>query len=518
MQPEIRPMQRSDWVPVVQRLAGPDSHPFPAFARADGQSGNPLFKAQPNAAVEAHLAAAYASLRARYPAITAARHHVHMPYWTGERVPTAANYRFVEQPASLTTTAIIVLLVPQAAIHDVTLGFHFRGATLPSLRERLQGVHFQGLVGNLGYYMTADLINHKFPWSHNRRYPDFVLPEIPSYIGFHWHSEPGTGAFESAHPAAVAIEANGNITILHDLGIDSYTVQIGSHEIHIGAANTPEAAGENVVVFTPALDVPETTGGDTWQTYTPMIPLVDAADRIHVFIANESYQGVPQEKIAAVWEGRAPLPSFGAVLSFKRPFFETLFGPVGVFKTRYLHQPVRIIPAGRRDFNRYRHIMGGLVPAVIDGHYLYLVDTVADVQYNLNRFGNAMSPIAQTGRETRNFDPHQREPAGMLIQTAQHVGWVLFDGRHELSIGASVVDATILLKKLERAGCLAGETVQQAVFIDGGSAMKVYDVSSDHAHTRLEPLNRVAAGARNGPSPDYEGLNLYSTLSLALNG
>jgi hypothetical protein len=59
--------------------------------------------------------------------------------------------------------------------------------------------------------------------------------------------------------------------------------------------------------------------------------------------------------------------------------------------------------------------------------------------------------------------------------------------------------------------------VQQALFVDGGSAMKVYAVASDRTETRLEPLNRAAAGARNGPSPDYEGLNLYSTLSLALS-
>jgi len=117
---------------------------------------------------------------------------------------------------------------------------------------------------------------------------------------------------------------------------------------------------------------------------------------------------------------------------------------------------VQIIPVGGLDFDRYQHIMGGFVPAVIDGRHLYAVDTVTQALRNLGQFGNATSPIAQTGRETRNFDPHRREPAGLLIQTQHHTGWVLFDGRHELSIGASVIDAALLLRTLETAGHLAG--------------------------------------------------------------
>jgi hypothetical protein len=90
---------------------------------------------------------------------------------------------------------------------------------------------------------------------------------------------------------------------------------------------------------------------------------------------------------------------------------------------------------------------------------------------------------------------------------------VLFDGRHELSIGASVVDVVLMLKKLEAEGVFEGQ-VQQAVFVDGGSAMKAYHVRRKGAGISLDLLNRVAAGSRNGPGTDPEGLNLYSLLRL----
>lgn len=91
----------------------------------------------------------------------------------------------------------------------------------------------------------------------------------------------------------------------------------------------------------------------------------------------------------------------------------------------------------------------------------------------------------------------------------------MFDGRHELSIGAGVVDAARILKTLEDDGALDGK-VRQAVFIDGGSAMKVYAVESDGATATLDLLNRVAAGSRNGPGTDPDGLNLYTLLKLGL--
>jgi hypothetical protein len=133
----------------------------------------------------------------------------------------------------------------------------------------------------------------------------------------------------------------------------------------------------------------------------------------------------------------------------------------------------------------------------------------------MQRYANAISPIAQAGRESQNFDIFIREPAGVFVQTRQHVGWVLFDGRHELSIGASVVDVALLLNKLQSAGAFP-DAIQQAVFIDGGSAMKVYAIDSTSEALNLNLLNRVAAGGRNGPGADPDGLNLYTLLNLWL--
>ena len=61
-----------------------------------------------------------------------------------------------------------------------------------------------------------------------------------------------------------------------------------------------------------------------------------------------------------------------------------------------------------------------------------------------------------------------------------------------------------------------GQSVEQAVFIDGGSAMKAYRVESDGERVHLDLLNRVAAGSRNGPGSDPDGLNLYTLLALQL--
>jgi hypothetical protein len=248
-----------------------------------------------------------------------------------------------------------------------------------------------------------------------------------------------------------------------------------------------------------------------------MVPLPGGTRHIHVFVANEGNGQWPEEKVQAVWDGAAPLPSFGAVLSFSRLAFKSLFGSVTRFRESVVGQPIRIVPQGLDpDLAGCSQILGGLVPAVVDSrHVLNEPGNLLGVMRVLGRYG-ATSPVAQCGRETRNFDPIIREPAGVLIQTASHVGWVLFDGRHELSVGASVVDVGVLLKKLEEEGALGG-SIEQAVFVDGGSAMKVYHVRRSVGGLCLDLLNRVAAGSRNGPGSDSEGLNLYSTLRLRLS-
>jgi len=442
-----------------------------------------------------------------------------MPYWNSEEQNLPANYAFVKAPERLTSTSITVVLVSRAQIQAAEMGFYYDGATLPTLRERMKGISFRGLVGNLGYFMTRDLIGEKFPWSHNARYPEFPLPTILSYLGFHLSRDDAGeiySSFQGAHPAAVGVRKNGEVDIIPRLKIEQYKVTLWEKEFFINSTNDPGAVDADnkhpqVMLFTPGLWTPQVSAhvGD-WETYAPKIPI---PDRVNVFIANEGNGSAPVERVVKIWQGRSPLPSFGAILSFERDYFAELFA--NYLEQDWRDERIKIEPLGGTNFDAYAQMLGGLVPVVVDGRHVYCVETVAQLQTRLRDHGNATSPIAQCGRETNNFAPHVREPAGVLLQTEDHVGWVLFDGRYELSIGASVVDAAKLLKLLQDDGALGGN-IEQAVFIDGGSAMKAYAVESDATTTTLDLLNRVAAGSRNGPGDDPDGMNLYTLLKLRM--
>ncbi len=520
MQQTIRPMRPDDWTPVTLEAGRYfNTEPLVGFRRRDGTPGSVLHPIHgDDAAFETILAETFRAVKEAHPSVQLARYHVRMPYWRGEVCPTADDYTFVSAPERLTTTAITVVLIPQHAVRRADLGFYFHGLYLPPLRQRMRGEIFRGIVGNVGFFMTEKLIRGAIPWAHNRRFtrPAFRLPTIKAYLGFHLFRDADghiNAGFQGAHPAAVAVRNDGTAEILPRLKIAGYTVTLAGVKLSVEAINDPHAEDADIALFTPSLWTEEVAAHvDRWQRYAPTVPLADAAERIHLFITNEGNGRRPVERVYRVWEGTAPIPSFGGVLSLKRHYAQLHFGDA----TRLEGEPVHILPWGATPFHRYRQMLGGLVPAVVDGEHLYLAHTVPQVLERLQRHANALSPIAQAGRETQNFDPHIREPAGLIVQTADQIGWVLFDGRHELSLGAGVVDAAVLLAKLQAMGAL-GE-IKQAVFIDGGSAMKAYAVESDADHIALHLLNRVAAGGRNGPGYDPDGLNLYTLLRLHLNG
>jgi hypothetical protein len=527
---EMRPMCKDDWLALP---IGVDKYcneiPLSGYVLSDGRGGSVLHPANIEDDFEDMLLDKYTALNKLSPMVTVSRFHLQMPHWTGEELPNMDDYVFVSSPENLITTSITSIIIPQQEIQSSEVGFYFRGKQLPTLRERLEGTCFQGIIGNLGYFMTANLIDGEHPWAHNIRYPDFALAPMSSYLGFHWSKDVATGqhhgSFQGAHPAAVGIKHSGEIDILSDLEIASYSVNIGKQTINVQTINKSYAMDEDVVLFTPALITPEIEAqialcensagaDDSWHTSTQFIPL---DDRVNVFIANEGDGKTPLEKVVAVWDGKAPLPSFGAILSFKCDYFISLFDSVTTFKQNHLNEHVQIIANGNANLDDYVQIMGGLVPAIANGKSLYHAETATEVMQKLSLYGNTTSPIAQAGKESKNFDPYVREPAGVFVQTENCVGWILFDGRHELSIGANVVDVAMVLKKIEDENLLNGETIRQAVFIDGGSAMKVYAADSDESDVELDLLNRVAAGARNGAGEDPEGLNFYSSLSLSLD-
>jgi hypothetical protein len=536
MKPEIRPMRPDDWIsaPIWPgQYCNPE--PLTGFGRQDGRGGTVLHPVHGDSGLEAILAQRYAALRARYPGLCLERYAFRMPFWQGPVLPVSEDYALVDAPDPLVTTSVSALLVPKAQVQDAAMGFFFQGDHLPSLRERMQGTVFRGIAGNLGYYYTPGLIGNEpgraRPWAHNVRYPGFPLPTILPYIGFHFAREEATGAvyasFLGANPAAVGIRRDGTVEVLSQLETSRYEVTLGGQQFAVEAIDDPHAAAQDVALFTPALRTAEVEryiaaaeacagAADGWQTYAAMVPLADADERIHVFVANRGDGRLPIEEAIALWEGPAPVPSFGAVLSFKRPYFESLFGSAERFRRHHLGTRVQIAPHGGTPFDDYVQVMGGLVPAVVDGEHVLCKDTAKQVLQSLGRYSGATSPIALAAQESRNFDLYIREPAGVLVQTDEHIGWVLFDGRHELSIGASVVDVGVLLLKLQAEGMLP--VIEQAAFVDGGSAMKAYHVVSDEESVQLDLLNRVAAGPRNRAGADPEGLNLYATLALRLAG
>jgi hypothetical protein len=369
-------------------------------------------------------------------------------------------------------------------------------------------------VGNLGYFMTERLTSDAFPWSHQMRFPDYPIPSVLSYLGFHLFRNAANGdafgAFLGAHPAAIAKRADGIVEIIPQLEIESYRVSLMGHRFEVNSVNDSHTRDE-VAVFTPGLQSAQVDAHRrSWQHFAPEIPV---GDRINLFIANEGNGAIPVERVVSVWEGRSPLPSFGGVLSFERGYFETVFGTSD--SVRLIGREIQVEPIAGSDLTHYTELLGGLVPAIIDGQHIYAVGTCVELERQLQRYGNALSPIAECGRESRNFDPRIREPAGVFAETQDSVGWILFDGRHELSIGASVADVASILKKIDCANIL-GEPMLHAVFVDGGSAMKAYYVCGRGNTTDLHLLNRVAAGSRNGPGEDPDGLNLYSVLQLEL--
>lgn len=529
---ELRP---DDWLPLpIEPWKYANPGPLVGFQRRDGLGGNPLHPAAADDSFEDELASRLQEFRTRYPAVIARRVFVKMPCWTLDVLPSANDFDLVRAPERLTTTSVTMVLVPNEPARSAQMGFYFDGRTLPTLRERMEGSPFQGLVGNLGYFVTDALIDGA-PWSHNLRYPQFPLPAIPSYIGFHLFRDQGSGepygAFQGAHPAAVGVRHDGSIDILADLSIDRYQVILGrSRDIRLDveAINTTDAAAD-LLLYTPAfrgtpeiqraIEAAQLSAGtdDGWQKCQPVIPATASGGRVNVFIANQGNGQVPVEKVVAVWDGPSPLPSFGGLLSFERAAFESLFGDVAQFRHEFLGSSVHITPTGAHpNLDDYAQVMGGFVPAVVDHAHIYHdAPTAHQVMETLTQYG-ATSPVAQCGRETKNFDLQVKEPAGLLLQTKSHVGWVLFDGRHELSIGVSIVDAAAILKKLEDESIFQG-SVRHAFFVDGGSAMKAYHITPNQSHLSLALLNRVAAGSRNGPGADAEGLNLYTLLKLRLH-
>ncbi|MCG9789354.1 hypothetical protein L1D61_19445 [Vibrio mediterranei] len=493
----------------------------PGYEIKHGPKGNPLHGCV-EPAFEQGLAQRYQQLKHEKPSLKVKRAHFAMPQLDAAQLPSASDYELISEPRSLCSTSVSIVLAPQADIDKARIGYHFKGNKLEDLRDRLESENnLDGLIGNLGYFMTKELNIGDHIWSHRRRFPnpDHQLPEVLSYLGFYYFSDENgkveTAGFPSAHDAAVAIDRAGNVQIVPSLTFRQFNVTIGGTNFDVDCFNPSleSLSQHDVALFN--VKFPMKHQGDLVE-FSPMLEL---EGRVNLFLANQGDGTKPFEEVVAIWNGTCPLPSFGTLISIEEKYFESLFS-----ETPQVGQAVKVIPvANEIDLCDYKQILGGLVPSVINGQSLVPTGpTVSAMQAEaaLDAVANTDSPLSRSGKETNNFDALIREPSGLFIETENHIGYLLFDGRHEMSIGANIVDVANLVQRLSQPDLdfFEGESVINAIAIDGGSAMKVYaaKTSTTEAPT-MDLLNRVAAGGRNAPGNDPQGLNLYSTVILELN-
>ncbi len=515
------PLLASDWNAIeIETGRYFNSAPVTGYEMKFGPLGNPL-----HGCVDSHfeqeLAKRCERARSQKPALTIKRAHFVMPKVNPDRLPSPKDYLLVEQPQSLTSTSVSLICTKQECVESARIGYHFKSNQLADLKDRLaEEKGLDAIIGNLGYFMTKELNVGNHIWSHRRRYadPQFQLPEMLSYLGFFYFGDKQgnieTAGFPSAHDAAIAVDHNNQIHVIPSITFHRFDVNIAGSAFNVEQLNPAltDITSHDIALFNARFPMSHTG---------PLVefsPMLELNDRINVFIANRGDGQRPAEEVIKIWHGRCPLPSFGTLLSFTTQRFNQLF-PTGLAKG----QTVNVTPyANEVELSNYAQILGGLVPSVVNGESIVPTGssvTAKQAEKALDSIAHTDSPLSRTGKETNNFDAQIREPLGLFIQTETQVGYLLFDGRHEMSIGANIVDVSNLLQRLTDPDIdmFDGERVINAIAIDGGSAMKVYSIEvDDPEQPQMELLNRVAAGGRNAPGNDPQGLNLYSTVIMEL--
>lgn len=522
-------MNREQWNPMTI-VAGRyfNEEAVVGYEMKQGPLGNPLHS-NTDGEFEHDLNTCFEHVKQQQPSIELKRMHFQMPVMNSDALPAFDEYQPLDAPVSLSSTSISLAWVKQDNVKSSRVGYHFQGNQLADLRDRLaQGKHYKGLVGNLGYFMTKELNVGDHIWSHRRRFPnpDHQLPEMLSYLGFYYFGDKNgnveTAGFQSAHNAGVGITHDGEIHVLPSITCHQYDIRLNGTSFTINSLNPDlEMLAElDIALFD--VNYPMTHQGHPVE-FSPMLPL---DGRVNLFICNQGDGERPYEEVAKIWNGACPLPSFGVLISLSDDHFKSLF-PHGI----KVGDAVHVQPYSKEcNFSHYAQILGGLVPSIVNGKSIVPTGhdvTAAQAEQALNRVANTDAPLARTGKETNNFDALIREPSGLFIETDNHVGYLLFDGRHEMSIGANIVDVANLVQRLSEPDIdfFDGESIKNAIAIDGGSAMKAYavDIQSGDAAVELgtnevtmDILNRVAAGGRNAPGNDPQGLNLYSTVVMEL--
>lgn len=475
---------------------------------------------------------------------------------------TEQDYQIVDRLESLKTTLVTYVVIPKnpngpnrpnppnSSIHyyytpgkKTTLAEIVKRTSgvsrseSPDVKEKSSALNRDALYSNFGFYLTSNLIGgpsapHPVPWAHNTRYPQkFHLPSnLYPFLGFYYISPPKdpnspndpnslSATFQGFNRSLVGITHSGQLEIIPSLPISSYEVHFDKDtKPAVKIIDPPDFPNlpNSPILLTPNLSTPEIEKlkakieqsywmDDSWQKFAPYV----GESRSNLFITNKGNGHHPEDYITAVWEGRCSLPAFGAVLSLSKEHFNKLFGSTKSFKETFLNKKVFIIPhSSNLEPRTYNQIYGSFAPLVLNGEYLFDVDRDS-IMHRLRQYGNFTSPLEMLGQETKTLAPFIREPKNVLFETENFFGNILFSGRYELSIGASLIDLTHITSLLVKSLALNKE-LKHALVLDSGSAARVVFARNG----KLHPLNIVAPGARNAIG-DPSG-NFYSGLRIVL--
>ncbi len=236
-----------------------------------------------------------------------------MPQLDATHLPSPEDYQPIDEPRSLCSTSVSLVLAPQANIDKARIGYHFKGSTLADLKDRLESESdFDGLIGNLGYFMTKELNVGDHIWSHRRRFPNpsHQLPEVLSYLGFYYFADENgqveTAGFPSAHDSAVAIDNTGKVQIIPSLTFSRFKITIDDANFEVDCFNPSLDALSHHDVALFNVKFPMQHQGELVE-FSPMLEL---EGRVNVFLANQGDGIKPFEEIVAIWNGTCPLPFF----------------------------------------------------------------------------------------------------------------------------------------------------------------------------------------------------------------
>ncbi|GEM_PF-6038655 len=437
-------------------------------------------------------------------------------------LPSPQDYKQTNEPQPLKSVFATWYLLPKKDLQQPNAEFLINQSTIPPLDAKVNRQSTSTIYSNLGYFVTPELIHFSrlksTEWAFNKRYPQFSIEiDASPAIGFYYVKQQNkTYSTVVDFPrGCIGITTDGTITILNTISIDSYTFEINNsqftiHDQHINALNQ---IGKKITLITPSIQTKlsrqyqaeiETSLWETnsWIHYKEII---SAPDTYNIFISNQGNGTYPIDIIAAVWKDKFPIVPFGYIISIPQSQMAKIFGPIST--NDLLNQSINVTPQSKKiNFENFQTIYSAAIPLISGEKYQFESLNAYQIMQHMNLLGSFTHPNIQLSLESKNFSPVIRDASNIAIETENYIGNILFSGRFELSIGASLIDQPILLKMIEKT---LPEPFKNALMLDDGSGTKAVYAPDN---TTLLPLNITSAGFRN-PLGDPSG-NYYFSLTL----